>query len=176
MNHGDTRYDPDATGPVPSPAEMERLPFRLGVGAVLFNADRLVFAAQRADMLSDAWQMPQGGIDAGEDPEAAVFRELEEEIGTAKARILAETPDWLTYDLPPELVPKLWQGRYRGQKQKWYALEFLGADSEIDIFKDPNPEFRAWKWARLSEVSERIVPFKRGMYERLRAEFGHLAR
>jgi putative (di)nucleoside polyphosphate hydrolase len=172
----DTRYDSDAPGPAPTAAELARLPFRLGVGAVLFNRERLVFAGQRNDTYRDAWQLPQGGIDAGEDPEAAVFRELAEEVGTANARVLAESRDWLTYDLPAELVPKIWKGRYRGQKQKWYALEFLGEDAEIDIFADARPEFRAWSWRPLAELPGLIVPFKRGLYRRLLEEFGHLAR
>ncbi len=169
---------PTAPGPgaaLPTAEQVARLPFRLGVGAVLFNAEGKVFAAQRADTAQPAWQLSQGGIDAGETPRAAVFRELKEEIGTANARILAETPDWLSYDLPRELVPKVWKGRYRGQKQKWYALAFLGSDAEIDIF-GPQAEFRCWAWTDLRALPAGIVPFKRALYERLVAEFGHLAR
>ena len=174
MSDNDTVYDPNPTGPSPTAEEVEKLPFRLGVGAVLFNRERKVFAAQRADMISAAWQMPQGGIDEGEDPQAAVFRELLEETGTSNARLLAESQDWLSYDLPLDLVPKLWKGRYRGQKQKWYALEFLGEDSEIDIF-GPHAEFKAWKWAELRELPALIVPFKRSLYDAILIEFGHLA-
>ena len=174
MSSNDTVYDPNPPEPAPSLEELEKLPFRLGVGAVLFNRERKVFAAQRADMISAAWQMPQGGIDKGEDPQAAVFRELEEETGTANAQLLAESRDWLSYDLPPDLVPKLWKGRYRGQKQKWYALEFLGQDDEIDIF-GPHAEFKAWKWADFVDLPALIVPFKRDLYRRVFEEFRHLA-
>ena len=174
MDESDTVYDPDASASKPTAAEAARLPFRMGVGAVLFNSERKVFAAQRADMISAAWQMPQGGIDKGEAPEVAVFRELEEEIGTANARMLAESRDWLSYDLPLDLVPKLWKGRYRGQKQKWYALEFLGTDEEIDIF-GPHAEFKAWKWADFRELPALIVPFKRSLYQAVLTEFAHLA-
>ncbi|WP_119167148.1 RNA pyrophosphohydrolase [Algihabitans albus] len=174
MSRSDTVYGPGASGPLPSAEQAAALPFRLGVGAVLFNRERKVFAAQRADMANAAWQMPQGGIDKGEDPEAAVFRELEEETGTANARLIAESRDWLTYDLPLDLVPKLWKGRYRGQKQKWYALEFLGTDAEFDIF-GPHAEFKAWKWAEFKELPALIVPFKRDLYRRILEEFRHLS-
>ena len=128
-------YDPDTTL-VLTPAEIAALPYRPGVGMVLFNRQGQVFVAQRSDMISAAWQMPQGGIDRGEDPQETALRELEEEIGTRKAEIIGETADWLSYDLPPELVPKLWKGRYRGQRQKWFALRFLGSDADIDIDGD----------------------------------------
>ncbi|MBY0431431.1 MAG: RNA pyrophosphohydrolase, partial [Rhodospirillales bacterium] len=105
---------------------IETLPYRLGVGIVLFNRDNLVFAARRIDTQAEAWQMPQGGIDKGESPRQACFRELEEETGTAKAEILAESRDWLAYDLPEDLQAKVWGGKYRGQKQKWFALRFTG--------------------------------------------------
>ena len=174
MSGSDTVYDPNAPESGLTAAEVARLPFRMGVGAVLFNRERQVFAAQRADMMSAAWQMPQGGIDKGEAPEVAVFRELEEEIGTANARMLAESREWLSYDLPLDLVPKLWKGRYRGQKQKWFALEFLGTDEEIDIF-GPHAEFKAWKWADFRELPALIVPFKRSLYQAVLAEFENLA-
>lgn len=166
-------YDPAAEG-CPSDAEIAALPFRPGVGILLLNPQDRVFVAQRLDMQSDAWQMPQGGIDPGEDPRRAAFRELKEEIGTDRAEILAET-DWLDYDLPRALVPKLWKGRYRGQRQKWFAMRFLGSDAEIDI-AGPEPEFSAWRWAEFERLPALIVPFKRSLYQLLVEEFRPLLR
>lgn len=142
------------------------LPYRPGVGMMVVNAAGLVFVAQRIDTPGDAWQMPQGGIDAGEDPEAAAFREMEEEIGTRNASIIDRTGDWLTYDLPEELISKVWGGRYRGQKQLWYLMRFLGADSEINIHTD-HAEFSAWKWLAIDALPDAIVPFKRALYREL---------
>ena len=110
-----------------TPQEVAALPYRRGVGVVLFNGLGEVFLGQRIDT-PGAWQLPQGGMDPGEHPQATAFRELEEEIGTAKADVLAVTADWLSYDLPVEMVPTIWRGRYRGQRQKWFALKFLGQD------------------------------------------------
>ncbi len=140
---------------------------------MLINRDGLVFVAQRIDMPSEAWQMPQGGIDAGEEPRAAALRELKEEIGTDRAEIVAESRDWYAYDLPAELG-FLWGGRYRGQRQKWFAARFGGSDADIDI-ATATPEFSAWRWAKASSLPVLIVPFKRPLYEALVAEFGHLA-
>lgn len=151
------------------------LPYRLGVGLVLFNAKGLVFGARRIDTEMDAWQMPQGGIDDGETPEQAAMRELEEEIGTAKAEIIAATQDWLSYDLPRELVGNVWKGRFRGQKQKWFALRFTGTDSDIDIHT-AHPEFSEWRWLPLEDLVELIVPFKRDLYQAVAAEFAPLAK
>jgi putative (di)nucleoside polyphosphate hydrolase len=156
------------------------LPYRPNVGAVLFNAAGLILVARRADMPNaegapGGWQLPQGGMDEGEDPAVAVFRELEEEIGTARAEILAEHPEWLNYDLPPELIGKALGGKYRGQTQKWFALRFLGADSDIRLDLDPHPEFDAWRWARLAELPGMAVPFKRAIYERLAVDFARFA-
>lgn len=148
--------------------------YRLNVGAALFNRAGLVFVGRRADQPDGAqarWQMPQGGIDIGEDPQAAVMRELEEEIGTSNAVILAEHPDWLTYDLPPELAAGAFGGRYRGQRQKWFALRFEGADADIVLDRDPHPEFVAWRWARLDELADLAVPFKREVYKSVTASF-----
>lgn len=142
---------------------------------MLIDAHGRVFVARRNDMISEAWQMPQGGIDEGETPRQAAMRELKEEIGTDAAEIVAETKDWLTYDLPAELVPKIWGGRYRGQKQKWFLLRFTGRDSDIDIDTD-HPEFLEWKWAPLESLPELIVPFKRKLYRDLLEEFGPLIR
>ena len=156
------------------------LPYRRCVGAVLFNRDGRVLVARRADLPNaegspGGWQLPQGGIDKGEDPRVAIFRELEEEVGTAKAEIIAEHPDWLTYDLPAELIGKALGGKYRGQKQRWFALRFLGEDSDIRLDLDPHPEFDAWRWARLEELPALAVAFKRAIYEVLASDFAHLA-
>ena len=146
------------------------LPYRRGVGLMLLNRRGQVFVAQRIDTPSAAWQMPQGGIDPGETPRQAARRELREETGTDKAEFIAESRDWIRYDLPTDLVPKLWGGRYRGQEQKWFALRFLGTDADIDIAGE-EPEFSAWRWAELAEIPDLIVPFKRALYQKLVAEF-----
>lgn len=151
------------------------LPYRPCVGVTLFNRDGLVFVARRIDTEMEAWQMPQGGIDEGEDPRTTALRELEEEIGTSKAEIIAESRNWLTYDLPPELVGKVWKGRYRGQTQKWFAMRFLGEDSDINL-ETAHPEFCAWRWERLEHLPNLIVPFKRKLYQDIVSEFAHLAR
>lgn len=147
------------------------LPYRPCVGVMLLNRRGQVFVAQRIDMPSTAWQMPQGGIDPGETPRQAALRELYEETGTDQVEIIAESRDWLRYDLPADLVPKLWGGRYRGQEQKWFAMRFLGTDADIKIDGE-QPEFSAWRWAELAEIAELIVPFKRALYQQLVAEFG----
>lgn len=147
------------------------LPYRLNVGAVLFGPDGRVLVGRRAGVVAAAWQLPQGGIDEGENPRAAVFRELLEEIGTAKAEVLAEHPDWLQYDLPEDLVGTAFKGRYRGQRQKWFALRFLGQDSDVRLDADPHPEFDAWKWVPLAELPDLAVAFKRTIYETLARDF-----
>ena len=157
---------------------MSALPYRLNVGAALFNRQGQVFIGRRADMpagASHVWQMPQGGIDDGEDPGAAVLRELKEEIGTADAEILAEHEDWLSYDLPPELAGRLFGGRFRGQRQRWFALRFLGVDEDIRLDAHHAPEFVEWRWAALSEVPELCVPFKRATYEIVARDFARFA-
>lgn len=154
-------------------ASIAKLPYRKGIGLMMLNRRGKVFVARRIDMPSEAWQMPQGGIDAGETPRAAAMRELEEEIGTDKAKIVAESKGWLSYDLPDDLVPRLWGGKYRGQTQKWFLLRFTGADSDIDI-ETEHPEFLAWKWSAPRELPKLIVPFKRKLYEDLLVEFAPL--
>jgi len=155
------------------PIDPSQLPYRLGVGLVVVNRQGLVFAAQRIDT-QGAWQMPQGGIDKGETPEQAALRELEEEIGTNKATIIGRTADWLTYDLPVDVIGKVWKGRYRGQKQVWFALRFTGQDSDINIATE-HPEFSDWRWMPLDEVVARIVPFKRDLYAAAAAELARFA-
>ena len=162
---------------------MSQLPYRDNVGAVLLNADGLVLVARRADMpnaegAAGGWQLPQGGVDPGEDLRRAVIRELAEEIGTDRAEIIAEHPEWLTYDFPPELAAGGFRiaRRYRGQRQRWFALRFTGSDADIRLDADPHPEFDAWRWARLEELPALAVPFKRAIYAELARAFAGLAR
>ena len=150
------------------------LPYRPNVGAVLFNRHGQVFVGRRASA-RESWQLPQGGIDPGEDPAAAVLRELEEEIGTRRASLLAEHDAWLSYDLPAELIGVAWGGRYRGQRQRWFALRFEGQDAEIALDRDPHPEFDAWRWVPLAELPSLAVPFKRPVYEVLATAFARFA-
>ena len=156
------------------------LPYRPCVGVVLVNREGLVFGGQRIDggrVNSPAWQMPQGGIDEGEKPKDAALRELWEETGVTADLVerIAKTEDWLTYDLPDELIGKVWGGKYRGQRQKWFLLRYLGQDDQIRIATE-HPEFSAWCWIRADEMVASIVPFKREVYEKVVAAFRpHLA-
>ena len=145
--------------------EIENLPYRANVGVMVLSKSGDVFVAQRLEHYANAWQMPQGGIDPGEGPAEAALRELEEETGinSSKVVILAETQNWIPYELPPDLIPKLWNGKYRGQKQKWFLMRFLGEDTDIDI-KTEEPEFSSWKWIAPSALPDAIVPFKRDVY------------
>lgn len=156
--------------------DFSSLPYRPCAGIVLINREGLVFSGKRLDvetLAPGAWQMPQGGIDKGEDPTAAAFREMEEEIGTSKARLLATTADWLTYDLPSELLGRAWKGRYKGQKQLWFALAFEGDDDDINIETD-HPEFAEWRWMKAADLLTCAVDFKRAVYEQVFDEFGDL--
>ncbi|MGH7057248.1 MAG: RNA pyrophosphohydrolase [Acetobacteraceae bacterium] len=168
------------------------LPYRANAGAVLFNHTGKVLLARRADLPNaggeagglrfdesngspGGWQLPQGGIDSAEDPRAAVLRELAEEIGTDQVRIIGEYPEWLTYDLPPELVGRALGGRYRGQRQRWFALRFFGTDRDIRLDRDPHPEFDAWRWGELTELPVLAICFKRAIYEALARAFAEFA-
>lgn len=152
--------------------EIEALPYRPNVGIMLIDGRGLIFAAQRLDTSLPAWQMPQGGVDADEEPRTAALRELEEEIGVPPAlvQVVAETPGWLTYDLPDELVGRIWKGRYRGQRQKWFLMRFLGRDEQIELAQE-HPEFSAWRWIGADEMIDAIVPFKRDIYRQVVGAF-----
>lgn len=141
---------------------------------MLFNAAGKVFVGNRIDVAGDHWQMPQGGIDDGETAEQAAWRELREEVGTDKAELLAASAAWLSYDLPDDLSRRVWQGRYRGQTQRWFAFRFTGDDADIDL-EVHEAEFRAWRWADISELCDMAIPFKRAVYRRVVAEFARFA-
>lgn len=145
----------------------QSLPYRRNVGAMLFNAQGDLFLAQRSDMAESIWQCPQGGIDDGEDPDQAIMRELGEEIGTANAVVLGVYPEWISYDLPAHLIGKALGGRYRGQTQRWYALRFLGADSDIRLDQHLPAEFDRWQWVRPADVLNFNLGFKKPIYETL---------
>lgn len=148
------------------------LPYRPCVGVMLINAQGQIFAAQRLDSTIAAWQMPQGGIDDGEKPGEAALRELFEETGVTADLVekLSKTQDWVTYDLPPELLGKIWGGKYRGQRQKWFLYRYLGRDDQINIATD-HPEFSEWRWIGADEMIASIVPFKRAVYEEVVGAF-----
>lgn len=148
------------------------LGYRPCVGVMLVNMDGRVFVGQRIDSQVEAWQMPQGGIDPGEEEKEAAFRELGEETGISPdhVEIIAKARDEHLYDLPPELVGKLWGGKYRGQRQTWFLARFLGSDSDIDI-ATPHPEFSQWKWIDPEALPDVIVPFKRKLYRDILQEF-----
>lgn len=165
----------------------EDLPYRPCVGIVVVNREGLVWTGRRLyedkgefAATDHVWQMPQGGIDKGEDPETAAYRELYEETSIRSVSLIAQSRGWINYDLPPDLIGTAWKGRYRGQTQKWFALRFTGEDGEIDVL---NPgggthkaEFGAWKWMPLDELTRHVVPFKREVYETVVAEFADIVR
>ncbi|MEK9729227.1 MAG: RNA pyrophosphohydrolase [Candidatus Puniceispirillaceae bacterium] len=152
------------------PLEYSKRPYRPCVGIMLINDNGHIFGGQRIDNRAEAWQMPQGGIDAGEDVETACFREMREEIGTDKADILSIHPEWLNYDIPLPLADRLWGGSYRGQSQKWVALRYTGQDSDINI-ATVEPEFFSWQWMSPADLIQLAVPFKRPVYEDIMTQF-----
>ena len=157
---------------------MNTLPYRPAAAVMLLNADNKVFVAQRIDSTIDAWQMPQGGLDPGEDAQAGALRELEEEtgIGPHLVEIVARATRELLYDLPPELAGRLWGGKYRGQTQAWFLARFLGSDADIDL-ETEHPEFNAYQWVDPAQLPDLIVPFKRQLYQDVLSEFAdHLPR
>ncbi|MGV6803659.1 MAG: RNA pyrophosphohydrolase [Ruegeria sp.] len=160
-----------------TPDQIAKLPYRPCVGVMLMNSEGKIFVGQRNDRFEDAWQMPQGGVDKGEAPRDAVLRELLEETGVTSdlVEIVDETGGWMPYDLPLDIVPHIWKGRYRGQEQKWFLLRYIGRDDQIDI-KTEHPEFTRWKWQDPARLVDEIVPFKKTVYQQVIDAFArHLA-
>ena len=145
----------------------ERLPLRTGVGIIVLNSENKVFVGKRIDNISDKWQMPQGGVDKNENYTDAMKRELKEETSISNIRIIKELDYWLEYELPKNLLGIIWKGKYRGQKQKWFVMKFVGEDKEINI-KTKNPEFLDWKWIELDQITEVVVDFKLHVYKELK--------
>jgi len=148
----------------------DELPYRPGVGMMILDQNNMVFVGKRIDTRISAWQMPQGGIELGETPSAAALREMSEEIGSDNGYIITESKFWYSYDLPKFLIPRLWNGAFRGQKQKWFLIRFMGTSDDINIHTS-NPEFNEWRWVSIEELPSIIVPFKRKLYEAVIEEF-----
>ena len=153
--------------------ENNQLPLRIGVGIVLLNQENNIFVGKRIDNPSNSWQMPQGGVDQNESFLQAARRELEEETGIKSVKLIKALDGWLNYDLPENLLGKLWNGKYRGQKQKWFVMKFLGKTDEINV-KTKNPEFFDWKWIKPSELPEIAVNFKVDIYKKIKEELSSL--
>jgi len=153
--------------------ENNQLPLRIGVGIVLLNHENNIFVGKRIDNPKSSWQMPQGGVDQNESFLQAARRELEEETGIKSVKLIKALDGWLKYDLPENLLGKLWNGKYRGQKQKWFVMKFLGKTDEINV-KTKNPEFFAWKWIKPSELTKIAVDFKVDIYKKIKEELSSL--
>mgnify|MGYP001207701498 CR=1 FL=1 len=147
--------------------KLSELPLRSGVGIIVLNKDNKVFVAKRIDNPKNFWQMPQGGVDEGEDFLKAAYRELEEETSIKNVDLIKELDGMITYELPEQLLGIIWKGKYRGQKQKWFVMKFVGEDKEINI-KTKNPEFLDWKWIELDQITEVVVDFKLHVYKELK--------
>jgi len=151
-----------------------KLEYRLGIGLMIVNKSKKILVAKRIDSKGPfSWQMPQGGIDIGETASTAAFREMQEEIGCNKGQIIAETKHWYCYDIPPKLIHKMWNGQYKGQKQKWFLMDFLGEDTDINLHTE-KPEFVSWRWVRRSQLLNIVIPFKKHLYQAVLKEFNHL--
>lgn len=171
LRKGDAK---DRKGPRYRVTNTESRKYRRGVGILLVNGRKEILIARRNDV-SDAWQMPQGGIDRRESPEQAAFRELKEEIGTDNAEIVAASDGWFYYDVPEDIARKAWGGRWKGQRQKWFVMRFNGTDAEINVATE-HPEFDAWRWATIAELKSLTVTFKRVLYASLLEEFSSVLR
>lgn len=170
-NHAYTNKDKEAALGSEVIARYKALPYRPGVGMMIVNSQNMVFVGRRIDTKMEAWQMPQGGINLGETPSAAALREMQEEIGSNKGHILAESRYWYSYDLPKFLIPRLWDGNFRGQKQKWFLIRFTGNDEDINIHHNEIPEFSDYRWVHFEKLSSIIIPFKRKLYNAVINEF-----
>lgn len=167
------RQEIDRAGARERTAGIDDRQYRAGVGIILLNARNEVFVGRRRDVKGTAWQLPQGGIDEGEAPRQAVLRELREEVGTDRVEIVAETAGWLCYDVPKTMAKRAWDGQWRGQRQKWFVMRLIGADSEIDV-ATAHPEFDRWQWIPLRHLPRIAVSFKRQLYLRLVGEFAEM--